>query len=317
MVENCLHASPLDAALFNEWRVDLKDRWAYLRSESGKVSVQEASAAVTRILDKRLSEGLDTEEHFVLSLFDGDRRVGSFWLEVKEDKGFLYDVVLNEKIDIDVLRSLIEDETLYRGARELRANVFAGDQLLNSLTSPNAYRTVNSQMWLLDSQDEVHEEVESGLLLRAMTQNEFPDYRQWQIDIYAAEKVAAGRCSPEVAMRESIEEVSQLLPNNLDSPGQFIFVAELGNERIGTIWMSLNEELEVPRAFGVYIEIEPTLRGQGLGRELMYATRLECRKLGARGFGLSVFGHNSIARNLYESLGFEVTETLKKTVLRK
>lgn len=277
--------------------------------------MQEAFAAVTRILDKKLSEGLDTAEQFVLSLFDGDRRLGSFWLEVKEDRGFLYDVVLNEIIDIDALRNLIEDEALNRGARELRVNVFAGDRLLNSLTSANAYRTVNSQMWLLDSQDEGHEEVESGLLLRAMTQDEFPDYRQWQIDIYATEKVAAGRCSPEEAMRESIEEVAKLLPNDLESAGQFIFVAELENERIGTIWMNLNTELEVPRAFGVYIEIEPTLRGQGLGRELMYATRLECRKLGARGFALSVFGHNSIARNLYESLGFEVTETLKKAVL--
>lgn len=315
MAESPLHFSPLDTALFNQWRDDLRDRWASLRSETGKVTLQEASAAVIRILDKRLSEGLDTAEQFVLSLFDGDRLVGSCWLEVKDSKGFLYDVVLNEKIDIDDLRSLIENEALSRGARELRVNVFSGDQLLKSLTSPDAYRTVNSQMWLLDNRKENHIEVESELVLRAMTQDEFPEYRQWQIEIYAAEKVAAGKCSPEEAMLESKEEVAKLLPNDLDSEGQFIFVAELGNEKIGTIWMNINKEFEVPRAFGVYIEIEPTLRGQGLGRELMYATRQECRKLGARGFALSVFGHNSVARNLYESLGFEVTETLKKKVL--
>lgn len=315
MVDHYLHVSPLDAALFNEWRDDLRIRWTHLRSKSGKVNRQEAFAAVTRILDKRLTESRDTAEHFVMSVFIGDRRAGAFWLEVKDDKGFLYDVVLNEKIDIDALRSLIEDEAIHRGVRELRVNVFAGDQLLNSLTSPDTYKTVNSQMWLLDSQEKDHKEMNSDLILRAMKEDEFPEYRQWQIDIYAAEKVAAGRCTPEEAMVESIEEVAKLLPLELDSDGQFIFVAELGNERIGTIWMSINKDLEVPRAFGVYIEIEPTLRGQGLGRDLMYATRLECRKLGARGFALSVFGHNSIARNLYESLGFEVTETLKKAVL--
>ena len=170
-------------------------------------------------------------------------------------------------------------------------------------------------MWLLDTPEKDHRELDSELVLRAMTQNEFPEYRQWQIDIYAAEKVAAGRCSPEEAMSESIEEVAKLLPDGLDSEGQFIFVAELRNERIGTIWMNINKELEVPRAFGVYIEIEQSLRGQGLGRELMHATRIECRKLGAKGFALSVFGHNSVARNLYESFGFEVTEAMKKRVL--
>ena len=314
MTESPLQISLLDAALFDGWREDLRNRWAHLRSESGKVTLQEALAAVSRILDKRLSEGLSTAEQFVLGLFDGGRLIGSFWLEVKGDKGFLYDVVLNEKIDIESLRSVIENEALSRGALELRVNVFAGDQLLKSLTSSDAYRTVNSQMWLLDSPEEDHREVDSDLVLRAMTGDEFPDYRQWQIDNYAAEKVAAGRCSPEEALVESIEEVAKLLPDGLDSEGQFIFVAELKNEKIGTIWMNINKELEVPRAFGVYIEIEQSLRGQGLGRELMYATRLECRKLGAKGFALSVFGHNSIARNLYESFGFEVTEVSKKRV---
>ena len=47
----------------------------------------------------------------------------------------------------------------------------------------------------------------------------------------------------------------------------------------------------------------------------MYATRLECRRLGAKGFALSALGHNSIAKNLYESFGFEVTEVMKRRVL--
>ncbi len=317
MTESPLQVSPLDAALFVGWRDDLRNRWAYLRSESGKVTLQEALASVSRILDKKLSEGLQTAEQTVFSLFDGGRPVGSFWLEIKGGKGFLYDVVLYEKTDVEALRTLVESEARSRGASELSVNVFAGDQLLKSLTSSNEYTTVNSQMWLLDSPGKDHRNVDSELILRAMDPDEFPDYRLWQIESYAAEKVAAGRCSPEEAMLESLEEVASLLPDGLNSEGHVIFVAELRSERIGTIWVNINKEFEVPRAFGVDIEIEQSFRGQGLGRELMYATRSECRKLGARGFALSVFGHNSIARNLYESFGFVVTETLKKRALTR
>lgn len=314
MVESSLQVSPLDVALFDRWRDDLKNRWTHLRSESGKVTFQEAFAAVSQILDKRLFEDLSTAEQFVLGISEAGRLAGSFWLEVKGEKGFLYDVVLNEKIEIEVLRSLIENEAISRGTLELRVNVFSGDQLLLALTSSDAYLTQNSQMWLPDSPEGDTREVDPDLVLRAMTQDEFPDYHQWQIDTGAAEKVAAGQCIPEEALSESVQEVANLLSDGLGSEGQFIFVAELRGERIGTVWVDIDKELEVPRAFVADIEIEKTLRGQGLGRELMYATRLECRKLGAKGFALSVFGHNSVARNLYESFGFEVTEVMKKRI---
>lgn len=315
MVENRLQVVPIDAALFGTWRDDLKIRWAHLRSSSGKLSPQEALGTVSKILDQRLPEGLDTAEQFVLSISDADQIKGSFWLEIKGDKGFLYDVVLNENVKIENLRDLIEREAISRGALELRVNVFSGDQLLLSLTSPDSYMSVNSQMYLLDNPENDTNRISSSLTLRPMVESEFPEYRQRQIDIYAAEKVAAGRCSLEEVLSESMQEVTKLLPDGLKSEDQFIFVAELKNERIGTVWVDIDRELEVPQAFVIYIEIDQALRGQGLGRELMYATQLECRKFGAKGFALSVFGHNSIARNLYMSVGFWVTEVLKKKFL--
>ena len=182
-------------------------------------------------------------------------------------------------------------------------------------TASDAYATISSQMWLLDSPTSELNEIKSDLIVTPMTADEFPDYYQRQIDLYAAEKVASGKCALEEAVTESREEMAKLLPDGLSSEDQFIFVAKLHDETVGTVWVDIDRELEVPRAFGFQIEIEPSLRGQGLGRDLMLATQLECRKRGAKGFALSVFGHNSIARNLYESFGFVVTEEMKKRVL--
>lgn len=315
MVESLLQVVPLTAALFDSWRDDLKSRWAYLRSESGKVTIQEALASVARIIDKRLPEGLGTEGQFVFGVTDAGDFLGSFWLEIKGSKGFLYDASLNGNVEIEKLRNLIEREAVTRGAAELRVNVFSGDHLLKIFTASDVYVTIASQMWLLDSPVNELSEIKSDLIVRPMTADEFPDYYQRQIDLYAAEKVTSGKCAPEEAVTESREEMAKLLPDGLTSEDQFIFVAKLHDENIGTVWVDIDRELEVPRAFGLYIEIEPSLRGRGLGRDLMLATQLECRKLGAKGFALSVFGHNSVARNLYESFGFVVTEEMKKRVL--
>lgn len=76
MSESFLQIAPLDAALFDSWRDDLKSRWVHLRSESGKVTIQEALASVTRIIDKRLPEGLGTEGQFVLGVTDAGDFLG-------------------------------------------------------------------------------------------------------------------------------------------------------------------------------------------------------------------------------------------------
>lgn len=310
-----LQIEPLEFDHFDSWRSDLIDRWVQLRSQSGKVTSKEAMATVTRIIEKRFPEELNTAGQFVLRILESGVNQGSLWLEIEGTRGFLYDAALNESVDIEDVRNLIEEEARTRGALELRVNVFSGDQLLKTLTSSDKFVTISSQMWLLDSPTNGSEELNPALVVRPMTLEEFPDYFQGQVDTYAAEKVAAGKCTLEEALSESKEEMANLLPDGLMSEGQFVFVAELRNERIGTVWVDIDTDLEVPRAFGLDIEIDNALRGQGLGRDLMRTTQAECRKRGAKGFALSVFGHNSIARKMYESFGFEVTEEMKKMVL--
>lgn len=313
--KSSLQIEPLEAEQFDQWKSNLKDRWVQLRCQSGKVTSKEAMATVTRIIERRFPEGLSTVGQFVMNISESGVDQGSFWLEIEGTRGFLYDVAPNGSVNAEDVRNLIEEEAITRGASELRVNVFSGDQFLKTLTASDKFATISTQMWLLDNPANNQLELNHALVLRPMRPEEFPEYFQEQIDIYAAEKVAAGKCTLDEALLESKEEMAKLLPDGLLSKDQFIFVAELENRRIGTAWVDIDNELEVPRAFGLYIEIDNALRGQGLGRDLMKAIQAESRKLGAKGFALSVFGHNLIARKMYESFGFKVTEEMKQMVL--
>ncbi len=55
------------------------------------------------------------------------------------------------------------------------------------------------------------------------------------------------------------------------------------------------------------IRVDDAQRGKGLGRALMEAMHAAARDLGATSVGLNVFGHNTAAVRLYESLGYRVT----------
>jgi len=55
------------------------------------------------------------------------------------------------------------------------------------------------------------------------------------------------------------------------------------------------------------VVIDPEHRGQGYGRAAMQLAETYAHARGARTLGLSVFGFNSAARGLYESLGYETT----------
>ncbi len=53
--------------------------------------------------------------------------------------------------------------------------------------------------------------------------------------------------------------------------------------------------------------IDPAHRGRGLGRAAMVLAEEAARSQGASELGLNVFGPNTVARRLYESLGYETT----------
>ncbi len=63
-----------------------------------------------------------------------------------------------------------------------------------------------------------------------------------------------------------------------------------------------------PGAFWVWdVSIEEAHRGMGYGRAAMELAEAEALSRGASELGLNVFGHNQVARHLYESMDYTAT----------
>jgi len=98
-----------------------------------------------------------------------------------------------------------------------------------------------------------------------------------------------------------------LLPQGLHSRGHHLLIAEQEGQRIGMLWLFIHAG-DRP-AFVYYVEVDPAIRGQGLGRAVMTAGEQYVTEHGATSIGLHVFGHNLVARRLYDHMGYQVSST--------
>lgn len=85
-------------------------------------------------------------------------------------------------------------------------------------------------------------------------------------------------------------------------------------EAVGYLWVGQDATTDASAWWVWDIVINADRRGRGYGRTAMLLGEEYARSRGARTLGLSVFGFNTGARRLYESLGYETTSVkmLKK-----
>lgn len=155
----------------------------------------------------------------------------------------------------------------------------------------------------------VHNVVMSELTLRPMTSNEFVTFRTREIRDHAMEQVHAGYWTEEEAEARSEKQIDLLLPQGFDTPEILLLIAEnLDGNAIGHVWVALQPKPGSETRAWIYgIQIESEQRGNGYGRSLLLAAEQEIVRRGLGVIGLNVFGSNTIARNLYESAGYQVT----------
>ncbi|MBA3410843.1 MAG: GNAT family N-acetyltransferase [Geodermatophilaceae bacterium] len=143
--------------------------------------------------------------------------------------------------------------------------------------------------------------------LRAMIEAEFGEWKPRAIQRYGEQQVQAGNVSADKAQEWAAGEYAKLLPQGLHSRGHHLLIAEQESQRIGMLWLFIHAG-DRP-AFVYYVEVDPAIRGQGLGRAVMTAGEQYVTEHGATSIGLHVFGHNLVARRLYDQMGYQVSSS--------
>jgi len=140
--------------------------------------------------------------------------------------------------------------------------------------------------------------------LKALEENQFVGYFEKLWIDYRDELVGAGYS--EGYAEENIQHnKNRVLPEGILAPGNHIFYAYSDFDLVGKLWLA-NKEPDAKTEWFVYdIETFSDFRGKGFGREIMKAAEKFVLDSGGTAISLSVFGNNSIARKLYESLEYE------------
>ena len=140
-----------------------------------------------------------------------------------------------------------------------------------------------------------------------MTDDEVAGYVGPQFEGYVQERVAAGE-RPDAARKIADEQMRTLFPDGRPAPGHLLYrVLDDDGAPHGSLWMGPRRPDEAESFWVWNVEIDEAHRGRGLGRAAMLLAEAEARAHGASELGLNVFGANSVARQLYQSIGYETT----------
>jgi ribosomal protein S18 acetylase RimI-like enzyme len=150
-----------------------------------------------------------------------------------------------------------------------------------------------------------------AVLLRPITDTEYPQWKDRAATSFAAGIGPVRGLTEDEALKFAFEETERLLPEGPATENQLIWIALAGDEPVGSLWISTRAQ--VPFIYG--IEVDSEQRGKGYGRAIMLAGEEECRRLGHKQLDLNVFGDNTTAIGLYDSLGYAVISQQMRKVL--
>ena len=138
-----------------------------------------------------------------------------------------------------------------------------------------------------------------------MNEDEVAAFAAGAMGGYVQERIASGE-KPEEARRIAAVQTRELFPDGKPAPGQLLYrVVDDEAAAVGSLWIGPRTP-ENAAAYWVWdVEIDETQRGKGFGRAAMVMAEEAARDHGATELGLNVFGHNAVARSLYESMGYQ------------
>ena len=131
---------------------------------------------------------------------------------------------------------------------------------------------------------------------------------------HIADRVDTGE-DPETARLITNATSERLFPGGVPAEGQFVFLVTEDATPVGSVWLGAGQDGPPDVWFLWSIEVDVAARGHGLGRQSVRLAEEFARKRGATKLELNVFGNNSVARSLYESLGYRISTIQMSKVL--
>ncbi|GGH32608.1 N-acetyltransferase [Paenibacillus segetis] len=148
--------------------------------------------------------------------------------------------------------------------------------------------------------------------LKVMSDHEYEVFLSGAVKDYAKDKVEAGTWSEDEALTLSKESFERYLPEGKDTKDAFLYtvwVQEEGHEvAVGYLWFNITEDPTGRNAFIYDILIHEQYQGKGYGKATMAALDEAARQQGVDKISLHVFGHNQRAFQLYQKVGYEITD---------
>jgi ribosomal protein S18 acetylase RimI-like enzyme len=136
-----------------------------------------------------------------------------------------------------------------------------------------------------------------------MTPEGVAAYLETSTGVYVAELIESGM-EPEAAQKNADDVMAESFPGGEVAEGNEIYDVVSGDEPVGILWLAKQGQ----ETWWIFdIEMHEDQRGKGYGRATMLLAENRVRELGGTAMGLHVFGANTTARALYDSLGYEPT----------
>lgn len=139
-----------------------------------------------------------------------------------------------------------------------------------------------------------------------MTESEFSEWHLKSKNSYRDELHRSGLSYSE-AQKKAEDDMSRLLPDGLHSKEQFLYSMKDDGRSVGILWFGVRGAEDNRKAFIYDIVVNESERGKKYGERALKLLEVEVKKIGLSHIGLHVFGHNLVARNLYEKMGYEIT----------
>lgn len=147
-----------------------------------------------------------------------------------------------------------------------------------------------------------------SVTLSPMTKEYYKDFYRTSLEHHALELSREGNITPEAAACTAEQELDEMLPMGMDTPGHYLMTVCSNGVPAGYLWFLTEESDGMHQAFLCDFRIEEACRRRGTGKAAMAEFQKAAAALGCAECTLFVEGCNSPARALYEKCGYGIVK---------